>query len=126
MRSQRKESAELNINCPEINGRVNEDFLLRGEWLTLRFTVEGEIGIVIYKVWLNGKKIMEAGSEQPGRRDLFEVVSGGTNDAWEIDYIRWKNKILDISVPLEKSLDDKEKLAVENEAARKKLEALLE
>ena len=57
-----------------------------------------------------GKKVQDVGDAKADKLDWCYIRSDGDQDAWEIDYFRWKNAVLDISVPLDKPLTAKQKM----------------
>jgi len=111
----------------EWHEQVRDDSLIEGKWLTVRLCIETGLGNMTSRLYLNGELVQEVETAQQSQRpDYFFVNSGGVDDAWEIDYIRWKNEVIPIGTPLERAPTPRERAAAEEELMRQRLEELLD
>ena len=102
------------------------NFIVESKWLRLRVTVESHIGQIKVRVFLDGKQFQDIATAQTNARaEYFCIWSDPVDDAWEIDYVRWKNAALVIDTPLERALTAEERTAQEEQELVRKLKELL-
>lgn len=102
------------------------NFIVESKWLRLRVTVESHIGQLKVRVFLDGKQFQDIATAQTNARaEYFCIWSDPVDDAWEIDYVRWKNAALVIDTPLERALTAEERTAQEEQELVRKLKELL-
>jgi len=115
------------VTGEELTEVLRDDRFIGGEWVTVRGVATDNRKDRTAAIYVDGKPLLEVTSKtKSDRSSRFYVCSGDDNDAWEIDYIRWKNEALDIATPLDRPLTEEEKVQAEEEAYRRKLDALLE
>jgi len=107
---QRGRRGKIQVNSGGKTDVLLDDEILQGKWLTVRVVVEGGVGSARSTVYLNGTNIQAVANAKPDALDWCYIRSDGDQDAWEIDYLRWKNVALDIGIPLEKPLTREEEI----------------
>jgi len=91
--------------------RILDEQVDQDKWLTLRLVVEGGLNSVRTRTFLNGEKVLDVPDGSFREYNWCHIRSDGGDDAWELDYFRWKNAAVDISVPLDEPLTSEEKMA---------------
>ena len=107
----RVKKGSLQVTSAGQSDQFKDDQIIGGKWFTLRLVVEGGVNTVRARAYLDGEKIHDVPDGKGREYDWFHVRSDADDDAWEIDYFRWKNAALDISVPLERPLTTAERMA---------------
>jgi len=101
----------MQIHSAGKEARLIDDGLIQGQWCTLRLVVEGRVNSVRTRTFVNGEKRLEVRDGEVRNHEWFHIRSDGDQDAWEIDYVRWKNTALDVGVPLERPATLEERMA---------------
>jgi len=102
------------------------DHVITGKWVVLRLVAKDLGAAQTLTVSLDGTVIQEVTTAERSRRlECLYVHSNDTDDAWEIDCIRWKSQALDIATPLGPPLTAEEKAKQEEARLRQKLDELL-
>lgn len=102
------------------------DHVVAGKWVVLRLVARDLGAAQTLTVSLDGTVIQEVTTAERSRRlECLYVHSNDTDDAWEIDYIRWKSQALDTTTSLDRPLTPKERAEQDDARLRQKLEELL-
>lgn len=99
---QRGQKALLQATSGEREAKLHAEGLIHGEWYTMRLVVSGGVNSAQSRIFINGNKLLDASDAEIQEHEWFHIRSDGDNNAWEIDYILWKNEALEISIPLER------------------------
>jgi len=110
----------------EHHEQVKDGRLIHGRWVTVRIVVRDSGQAQTTQVFLDRKSIQQVTTiERNVRRSCFTIRSDDIGDAWEIDYVRWKNEAIGIDTPLDRALTREERKKREEDECRRKLDALL-
>ena len=106
---------------------VKGDEFVEGEWLTVRFVVREIFSKRTFRTFLNGelRQNVTVGKDEFWFSDRFVIMSDDVDDAWEIDYVRWTHKGVEIDTVLERPLTEEEQRELEEEGYKQKLLELL-
>jgi len=120
-------SATLKLD-EEYHVAVKDKAVVSGDWVTVRWVVVDRTVDQMLSVFLNGTNIQEVTTRQRSvyDREGIYVCSADLDDAWAIDYIRWKNEALGIREPLTRPLSAEEKAERMEAMYLRKLRELVE